>query len=270
MKNTSMRNVWDVLYPVLLYLVISDCVYTLLVLALGEGAVSEMMMQILTALISSPSVLYIYYSDRKQQKAVKEKRVQEGIRRKPGAQALRVVLICFAAVLLSVSLNNLIALTTLKEQSEAYQRVNASFFSSNLWIELLGTSLVTPVLEEMLYRGIVYERMKRYWKTGFAVCMSAFVFGIMHFNLVQFLYAGIIGLFLALVYETEGMLLVPVLSHAAANAVAVLRTELGFLGGLTRESVFFLPISLIMLAISVIIIWYIKKTSYLGNNFKTI
>lgn len=260
MKNTSMRNVWDVLYPVLLYLVVSDCVYTLLSLAFGEGMVSEMALQIFTAVISSPSVFYIYYSDKRQRKAAREEKdSRESGKRKAGTRILHVVLICGAAVLLSVSLNNLISLTALKEQSEAYQRVNASFFSSNLWVELLGTSLLTPVLEEMLYRGIVYERLKRYGKMSFAVGMSAFIFGIMHFNLVQFLYAGIIGLFLAGVYEMEGTLLVPILSHAVANAVSVLRTELGLFGWLTQKNIFFVPISLIMLVISVIIIWYVKR-----------
>ena len=193
MWSTKIRNIWDALYPVALYVVVSDCVYMLLTLAIGENAISPMALQILTALLSSPSIVCPYFSDRRgQSREMREKRL------------FRLLLVCAAAVCLSVSLNNLILMTDLKEQSETYQKVNASFFSSTVWVELFGTSVVTPILEEMLYRGIVYNRLKRSGRTGMAIVISGLAFGFIHFNLVQFLYAGLIGIFLAVVYETEG------------------------------------------------------------------
>ena len=62
-----------------------------------------------------------------------------------------------------------------------------------------------------------------------AICLSALLFGLVHFNLVQFVYAGGIGLVLALLYEKSGFLYVPVLGHIAANLIAVLRAETGVL-----------------------------------------
>ena len=248
MRSTKIRNIWDALYPVALYVVVSDCVYMLLTLAIGEDTISPMALQILTALLSSPSVGCPYFSDRRgQPREMREKKL------------LRLLLVCAAAVCLSVSLNNLILMTDLKEQSETYQKVNASFFSSTVWVELFGTSVVTPILEEMLYRGLVYNRLKRSGRTGMAIVISGLIFGLIHFNLVQFLYAGLIGIFLAVVYETEGTLLVPVLAHAAANAVAVARVETGFLQEFTKENQFFVPISLCLLAISIIITAYLTK-----------
>lgn len=251
MWSTKIRNIWDALYPVALYVVVSDCVYMLLTLAIGEDTISPMALQILTALLSSPSIVCPYFSDRRGQS-----RQSREMRKK---KLLRLLLVCAAAVCLSVSLNNLILMTDLKEQSETYQKVNASFFSSTVWVELFGTSVVTPILEEMLYRGLVYNRLKRSGRTGMAIVISGLIFGLIHFNLVQFLYAGLIGIFLAVVYETEGTLLVPVLAHAAANAVAVARVETGFLQGFTEENQFFVPISLCLLAISIIITAYLTK-----------
>lgn len=248
MRSTKIRNIWDALYPVALYVVVSDCVYMLLTLAIGENTISPMALQILTALLSSPLIVYPYFSDRRGQSREMRKK-----------KLLRLLLVCAAAVCLSVSLNNLILMTDLKEQSETYQKVNASLFSSTVWVELFGTSVVTPILEEMLYRGLVYNRLKRSGRTGMAIVISGLIFGLIHFNLVQFLYAGLIGIFLAVVYETEGTLLVPVLAHAAANAVAVARVETGFLQGFTEENQFFVPISLCLLAISIIITAYLTK-----------
>ena len=51
---------------------------------------------------------------------------------------------------------------------------------------------------------------------------SALIFGIMHVNLVQFLYAAVIGLLLAFVLEKTGKLSMAVFGHIAANLVACL------------------------------------------------
>ena len=51
----------------------------------------------------------------------------------------------------------------------------------------------------------------------------------MHVNLVQFLYAAVIGLLLAFVLEKTGKLSMAVFGHIAANLAAVLRTETGWL-----------------------------------------
>ena len=48
-------------------------------------------------------------------------------------------------------------------------------------------------------------------------------------NLVQFLYAGILGFFLALLLEKSGKLYIPVLGHITANLVAIARVETGWL-----------------------------------------
>ena len=213
----------------------------LLTLAIGENTISPMALQILTALLSSPSIVYPYFSDRRgqsrQSREMREKKL------------LRLLLVCAAAVCLSVSLNNLILMTDLKEQSETYQKVNASLFSSTVWVELFGTSVVTPILEEMLYRGLVYNRLKRSGRTGMAIVISGLIFGLIHFNLVQFLYAGLIGIFLA-------------------NAVAVARVETGFLQEFTEENQFFVPISLCLLAISIIIAAYLTKDRLFEKQLK--
>lgn len=261
MRNTKWKQIWDVLYPVVLYLIVSDCIYMLLVLAIGTNTVSPMMLQILTALLSSPPVLYLYASDRKGRQIPQNKKdVRKNL--------LRLLLVSIASVCLAVSLNNLIGMTGLQERSVTYQKVNASFFSSTLLVELFGTSLVTPVLEEILYRGIIYERLKRYGKTEMAILLSGLIFGAMHFNLVQFLYAGLIGMFLAVVYETEGTLLAPILAHAAANAVSVLRVETGFLSSFSKENQFFFPISLFLFVISIIIARNLTKGRLFEKQFR--
>ena len=109
MWSTKIRNIWVALYPVALYVVVSDCVYMLLTLAIGENTISPMALQILTALLSSPSIVCPYFSDRRgQSREMREKKL------------FRLLLVCAAAVCLSVSLNNLILMTDLKEIGRAH------------------------------------------------------------------------------------------------------------------------------------------------------
>lgn len=260
MKTTRFHQIWNVLYPVFLYIILSDCVYTVLTMVIAEGTLSGMMLQILTALISFPAIAFIYRSDKKAERIDRKQQTEkEVVQTRKAKKVLRVFLICFASGLLAIALNNLIALTAMQEQSIGYQKVTKEFFSSTLFIELLGTSVITPIVEEVLYRGLVYRRLRRQIPVWSSVILSAVIFGAMHFNFVQFLYAGLIGLFLAFVLETEKGLYVPILAHATANAVSVLRVETGFLGWLTKENLFFIPISVIMLVVAGIVIWYIGR-----------
>lgn len=267
MKTTRFHLVWNVIYPVLFYIILSDCIYTVLTMVITEGTVSDMILQILTVLFSCPGIFFIYYNDRKTERLLKTEQTKrnQGNNRKLIPKMMRVILICFAAGLLAIALNNLILMTPLPAQSLGYQKATHAFFSSTLMIELLGTSVITPVVEEVLYRGLVYKRIRRFGRILPSVVLSAVIFGAAHFNLVQFLYAGLIGAFLAFVLETEQDLYAPVWAHAVANALSVLRVETGFLGWLTKENVFFLPISIVMLVIAGIIIWYIGQNMTSAN-----
>ena len=121
-------------------------------------------------------------------------------------------------------LNNLIGYTGLKETSQSYQEVSAAFYGSTLVLEILGTCIIIPFLEELLYRGIVYQRLKAFLGVKTAIVLSAVIFGAMHFNLVQFLYATAVGLLLAVIMEQEG-LGAAMAAHMVTNLVSVLRSE---------------------------------------------
>ena len=73
--------------------------------------------------------------------------------------------------------------------SEAYQQANEAFYGSTIAIELLGSALITPILEELLHRGVVYKRLRNLFGLKVGILVSAWIFAGLHFNIVQFLYA---------------------------------------------------------------------------------
>lgn len=88
---------------------------------------------------------------------------------------------------------------------------------------LLGVILlaVVPcVLEETVYRGVFYNEYRKVdtWK---AVLLSGVLFGLMHGNLNQFVYATVMGILFALLIEATGSILSTMLIHFCINAWSV-------------------------------------------------
>lgn len=131
-----------------------------------------------------------------------------------------VIILCSAA--LAVAANNIISLTPLPYLFPGYEETNEVLFGSGMILQILGAGCLGCIVEELSLRGITYLRMKRYWGKRKALFFSALVFGIYHGNVVQAVYAFILGLFFAWVYERYDSLWAPILAHMSANLFVIL------------------------------------------------
>ncbi len=82
---------------------------------------------------------------------------------------------------------------------------------------LLLYSLLSPVAEEVVFRGLIYNRMRRNIGLILSLIMSSVFFGLYHMNMVQGLYGFLMGLLIAWIYERYGGFMYPVIVHASAN-----------------------------------------------------
>lgn len=82
--------------------------------------------------------------------------------------------------------------------------------------------LLAPVLEEMLFRGIILRSFLQQYSKWTAIVGSATLFGFFHLNLYQYVGALITGLFLGWLYERTRSLLPCIALHAAYNTSVVL------------------------------------------------
>ena len=223
----------------------------------GTGNESYMLCKIIGSLIAIPVV----YADYKRDLMLTGK---YGLKNPVTAQNVKQVLAVIGiTICLSVALNNIISMSPLVSVSEEYQNASDAFYGSTIWLELLGSALITPFLEELLHRGVVYGRLRRMMGMWPAVVVSALIFAGLHFNIVQFIYAFLLGLVFALFVEKTGDLYPAVIAHIVANGIAVIRTETGFLQGTVDGSVsaWLISIGLCLLGIGGLII-------YVGNKKK--
>lgn len=152
--------------------------------------------------------------------------------------ALRHVgIVTILSICLSVGLNILILLINLPQYSERYQEASAILYAPPFWQQLLTSGLLIPIVEEVVFRGIMFRLLRRWMSFSLAMLISAFVFGTYHGNLVQFVYATFCGVLLAYLCEKYQTILASILSHMAMNIGAVVFTQLGVFAAIMKSGV---------------------------------
>lgn len=225
MKNLGAYKIWQVIYPIGMYYVVSSFVYFVLGLVLGSEPETYMLRQMLCGACTIP-VTWSFYREIQKLEDVVYGREETFINRR---MVWNVIVSLLTGAMFGIAVNNFIAMTPLIQASDGFHEANSSFFAGGILFELLGSCLVIPIAEELLYRGVVFKRLRLLVDVLPAILLSAIVFGLMHGNMVQLLYAGILGVLLAYLMQSTGKLYAPILGHIAANVMAVVRQETGWL-----------------------------------------
>ena len=118
-----------------------------------------------------------------------------------------------------------------KSWVEGNQESVSAFDGGNEIIMLLAVVVCAPIVEELLFRGFIYNALKKVFNiipkvstnksrvismVSAAVLTSA-LFGIYHGNILQALYTGVLSLFMVWVYEMSGSIFTSILVHCAFN-----------------------------------------------------
>ena len=94
--------------------------------------------------------------------------------------------------------------------------------NSNVAITLLSTGILGPIIEELMFRGIIYNELKSKYSNMKSILITTIFFAIIHINIIQILYALIIGFILIFVYEKYNNIKAPIILHMASNITTTL------------------------------------------------
>ncbi|MBO5564449.1 MAG: CPBP family intramembrane metalloprotease [Lachnospiraceae bacterium] len=86
---------------------------------------------------------------------------------------------------------------------------------------LLLVGVLGPLCEEVVFRGYIYQSLRRSGRVTGSILLSGLLFGLMHMNLNQASYAFLIGIFLAALTRACGSLVLPILAHVSFNSFEV-------------------------------------------------
>ena len=184
-----------------------------------------------------------------------EKRAGSG---KYGITAGQTVLTIVLAAASSLGLNILLALTEIVESSASYQDVARQQYSVMFGAGMILFGLISPIAEEIVFRGLIFNRMRRYFPHAAAVIASGVLFGIYHGNPVQGLYGGCMGILMAYLYERMHSFAIPCLFHATANLMVYSIAQSAAL----HRLLFTVPGCAALLTGSVVCVVIIEKTRF--------
>lgn len=116
---------------------------------------------------------------------------------------------------------------------------------------VIYSCLLGPFMEELLFRGILLSRARRFGdRTG--VVFTAVMFGLMHGNLTQFFYAAAIGLVLGYIAVRTNKLRYNVLLHMLINSYSTVTSAVLILLSQPGMEIFMALFSLTVLGIMIL------------------
>lgn len=102
-----------------------------------------------------------------------------------------------------------------------YDQAEAMLLAGPLWLQVLVLLFASPILEELFFRGVLYQRLKELISIQASVTVTALLFGLFHGNPAQMVYGLLMGIILARLMEACQTVKAPILFHTAANAAAL-------------------------------------------------
>lgn len=105
-----------------------------------------------------------------------------------------------------------------KETFENYDSLVSNVTGAqSSWLLILSVILLAPIGEELLFRGIIMNYSKRCMTAIWAIILQAALFGLYHGNIVQIIYAFVMGIILGIVSQKLGSIVYSIILHMAVN-----------------------------------------------------
>ena len=83
---------------------------------------------------------------------------------------------------------------------------------------ILAVCIVGPIAEELVFRGMIFGKLRRAFSFWPAAIISGIMFGVFHMNIMQGVYASVLGVLLAYVYEKTQTIFGSIFFHIVFNA----------------------------------------------------
>ena len=77
-----------------------------------------------------------------------------------------------------IGFNLLFELLGVTNKSEAYTEVAAQQYSAHFIVGILVFGFISPIAEELLFRGVIYGYLRRFMDIKLAIALSALIFGV--------------------------------------------------------------------------------------------
>lgn len=173
------------------------------------------------ALCTLVLTVLLFHSDRKKEAARQEAS-------QAGAASGSFFWIAILGFVVCLGANCLNIMMTLAFGDTSYQEASAVLYAAPFWVQILCLGIIIPVSEEMMFRGLLFKRLREGKTFVKAALWSSVLFSLMHGTTAQFFYTLALGMLLSYVYEKYDTVRAPIVLHITSNMLSVIGTETGY------------------------------------------
>ncbi|WP_142414115.1 CPBP family intramembrane glutamic endopeptidase [Hathewaya massiliensis] len=202
----------------------------------------------LTLVSAFLSFIAYYITLRKKENTLKDRLELSKINLKTSG---KVIIVTIGNAMFSCALVSLV-----QEMFPSYNKTAEAVGSARTSILAMGAIIIfIPMFEELLFRGLVFYELKKSNKIIVAILLQAIIFGVVHGNPLQAIYASILGIILGLIYYWTCSLWASILCHVVYNLLG--STVFPII--LNKTQSFIYAYLILGLVVSVVGIFYIYK-----------
>ena len=215
----------------------------ILELAQNQEAIWDMSIEIVNALmpyttliegaaaaVTIPILFLMFRADCKKEKQV-------GFPQAIKAPFIKYGTIILISIAMCVGVNNILYISGLTVIDDSYVQVTEALYSADFLVQIICLGILIPVVEELVFRGMMYKRLRYGMPYLPAALYGSIAFGIFHGNLVQMIYAFVLGMLFTYLYEKYGSVKAPILAHVVMNLVSVCATDIQLMNWMSAEYV---------------------------------
>ena len=149
-----------------------------------------------------------------------------------------------------------------------FMELFSRLFDSDLgvWGGILRIVIIAPIVEELIFRGVIMSGFSRIYHPVFAIFFSALLFALFHLNPWQFPAAFALGLILGWIRIRTGSVLACMAGHAIHNGLVFLSVtfylqlkDLAIMQPGVNQNYL---IHFLLLAIGIVLVWLVTKSKY--------
>lgn len=210
MKNVTKANVLFAA-TVLVYIIL---VYTIRLLPAGIFSFNALLV-LPEIILLIPSFFYMVFLR-------KDALENSGYHRVSLFTACMTVLFTFCIIPLVTIIN---MISSLFVENNVDDTLNYTVQSNPMLVNLILLALVPAVVEEFIFRGLIFNGYKKRNPLK-AALLSALLFGLIHMNINQFTYAFVLGIIFALLTYVTGSIIPSTIAHFVINGTSVAMTYL--------------------------------------------
>ena len=138
----------------------------------------------------------------------------------------------------------------------------SSLTSYPFWLAILVNAILIPILEEVVFRGYLFNRLGKAMPAVVAAVISSVVFGLCHGGLVWAIWAGVTGLVICVVRVKSGSIIPGMIFHIIMNTFGMIVSYFPVLEKLNNTGMYVLTaVGGILLAVYIVGILMDKGSS---------